>query len=141
MERPFNETEWTSFEDILPEQVLDDQRRELPGRGTRALMCAVLEEAILCLVNAPPSAGRTRRPTDQLALQAQRWVRSKDQRSPFTFENVCAALNLDANQVRRRLLAAARAPREARLRRSHRVHAFMPLAATAPTRRASTTPA
>jgi hypothetical protein len=99
-------------------------------------MSAVLEEAVMCLTSSPPNVGRTRSPTRQLALQAERWVRSRDQSWPFAFENVCAALELDAALLRTALLEAVRAPRARRVRRSHRVHAFVALAGNAPARRA-----
>jgi hypothetical protein len=128
------EVDWACFEGVVPEQVLT-QAQELPARGTRALMFAVLEEAIMCLTCRPASVGRSRRPTIQLALQAERWVRSEDQRWPFSFENVCAALELDAAGLRAALLRAARTPRAVELRRSHRVHAAGPLTNQATPRR------
>jgi hypothetical protein len=128
MQTELTEADWASFDDVLPEQILGGRAKQLPGSGTRALMSAVLEEAIMCLTRRPPSVGRSRGPTAQLALQAERWVRSDDESWPFSFANVCAALGIDASRLRGALLATARAPRAARIRRTHRVHAFVPLA-------------
>jgi hypothetical protein len=128
MHSDLTEADWASFDDVLPEQMPNGPGRQHPGCGTRALMSAVLEEAIMCLTNRPPSVGRSRRPTAQLALQAERWVRSKDESWPFSFANVCAALGLDAPRLRLALLDVARTQRDMRVRRSHRVHAFVPLA-------------
>jgi hypothetical protein len=137
MHTDLTEADWASFDGVLPEQVLCDHARQLPGSGTRALMSAVLEEAVMCLTSSPPSVGRSRRPTTQLALQAERWVRSADQSWPFAFENVCAALGLDAARLRAALLQAARTPRAMRVRRSHRVHAFVALAGQTPAQRST----
>jgi hypothetical protein len=70
------------------------------GSGERALMRAVLEDAIRCLGGA---GGPSRlRPT--LAAEARRWVTEGDRHWPYSFENICDALGLDADHVRARLL-------------------------------------
>jgi hypothetical protein len=40
--------------------------------------------------------------------QTLAWVRSSSRRDPYTFENVCATLGIDARSLRRRLVAVAR---------------------------------
>jgi len=135
MPTELTDADWASCDGILPDQILPGHARQLPGAGARALTWAVLEEAIMCLTGNPPSVGRSRRPTEQLALQAERWVRSTDQTWPFSFENVCAALGLEPSGLRVALLKAARKPRPVQIRRTHRVRTRAPLAAQAPPRR------
>ena len=76
--------------------------------GQRALMRAVLEDAILCL----RGHGRPTRDRARLAAEAEHWVTSTDRRWPFSFESVCDVLGLEAGYLRRRLLhtGAARTP-------------------------------
>ena len=72
------------------------------GEPERALMRAVLEDAIRCLVGeGRPLARRVR-----LAAQARKWVTTPDARWPYSFDNVCYALNLVPESVRRRLLGS-----------------------------------
>lgn len=71
--------------------------------GERALMCAVLEDAVECL------AGRRapQRLRAQLATEARVWLEDRDRHWPFSFERICATLDLDADKLRARLLAGA----------------------------------
>jgi len=74
-----------------------------PAFGERALMRAVLEEAIHCL------AGETG-PVDErarLAAKARAWVADDDLQWPFSFLNLCDALGFSAGALRARLLARA----------------------------------
>jgi hypothetical protein len=71
------------------------------------LMAAVLEEALRCLqgkafVEGGPLAATQRRrlPVQQAAT---RWFASQETAWPFSFENICTALGLDAATLRRRL--------------------------------------
>lgn len=67
----------------------------------RALMLAVLEDAIACY------AGRLKAPRENPAIlrrQAQHWLVSEDWESPFSFNNVCDALALDPTALRTRIL-------------------------------------
>ena len=74
-----------------------------PGEGERALMQAVLGEAIVCLTGrAGPARERY-----QLAAEALRWVRSRDTSWPFSFESICDVLGLNADLLRTRLLPHA----------------------------------
>jgi DNA-binding CsgD family transcriptional regulator len=72
-----------------------------PGEGERALMRAVLADAIKCLAGR----GRDGQP---LMLEARRWVASRDMRWPFSFENICCVLDLDPPTLRRRVGVPAR---------------------------------
>ena len=66
------------------------------GAGERALMCAVLADAIRCMSQA------RRRPGP--AAQARSWVMSNDREWPFSFENICDTLGFKIAQMRRRLV-------------------------------------
>jgi len=78
-----------------------------PGEGERALMRAVLADAIKCL------AGRGRDGQLQM-VEARRWVASRDVRWPFSFENICCVLDLDPQTIRRRVGVQAREGTEQR---------------------------
>jgi hypothetical protein len=69
-------------------------------------MRAVLEDAIRCLVGeVGPRHQRA-----ELAAEARAWIESDDTRWPFSFENVCDGLGLEAASLRGRLLRDAPAP-------------------------------
>ncbi len=71
------------------------------AESERALMRAVLVDAIRCLAGeVSPLTERVR-----LASQARTWVRSQDEEWPFSFENVCAALDLQTARLRTLLLS------------------------------------
>ena len=87
---------------IEPAIVLPEQIESLRSGGARALMLAVLEEAILCI----QGAGRCiRSGGSREAERARRWVRSPDRSWLFSFENVCAALEIDSDCLRASLLS------------------------------------
>jgi hypothetical protein len=74
-----------------------------PAAGERALMRAVLEDAIRCLAG---EIGPVReRP--QLAIDARAWIETADVRWPYSFMNVCDHLGFDGDQLRTRLLRDA----------------------------------
>jgi len=77
-----------------------------PAACERALMRAVLEDAIRCLVGevGPPHQ------RGALAAEAREWIETADPRWPFSFENLCDGLGLEATNLRRRLLRDAPAP-------------------------------
>ena len=77
-----------------------------PSAGERALMRAVLEDAIRCLTG---EAGLVHQRT-RLAAEARSWIEASDPRWPYSFENLCDGLGLDAANLRRRLLRDAPAP-------------------------------
>jgi hypothetical protein len=54
-------------------------------------MAAVLEEAIHVL---------RKRPRSRAGREAREWMHSTDRTWPFSYERICEALDLDANQVR-----------------------------------------
>lgn len=63
-------------------------------------MSAVLEDAIYCFQQQ--FAGEQPR-KQRLAKEAEEWLFSDDDRWPFSFLNICAALGLDPPSVRRAL--------------------------------------
>jgi hypothetical protein len=89
---------------LVPEQLLGRPRRTPEQR----LMRAVLENALRELVR--PGAGwdgvRARR-----RAEVQLWLASDDVAWPFSFVNVCEALDLDPSEVRSYLGPPARGPR------------------------------
>ena len=77
-----------------------------PAAGERALMRAVLEDAMRCLIGEVGP----RHQRGALAAEARQWIETADPRWPFSFENVCDGLGLHAANLRRRLLRDAPAP-------------------------------
>lgn len=105
--------------EVVPEQFLPTQLA--PPRcdsllcGEKALMLAVLEDAIRSLDRRSRSGAR-------LARDAEAWVRANDQRWPFSFVNVCAHLDIDASRLRAALLSRAAARRTGVAGASYRLH-------------------
>ena len=117
---------------ILPAQTSVGARWNGDTWGPRALMLAVLEDAVQCI-----ERGRRRRTFQarRLAADAEAWVRSDRRDWPFSFVNICEVLGFEANAFRRRLLTtrnAASDTRRVRLRAPIRVRALT--VATEPTR-------
>ena len=61
-----------------------------PYTGTKALMLAVLDNAINCYLSRTP----------RMRSEAEEWVASDRQDSPFTFAVVCETLGLEPSAVR-----------------------------------------
>ena len=74
-----------------------------PAAGERALMRAVLEDAIRCLAGEIGPA----RERPQLALDARAWIEAADLRWPYSFANICDHLGFEPEQLRTRLLEHA----------------------------------
>lgn len=81
---------------FLPEQ-LESPRADSLISGERALMLAILEDAIRCAQAS--GTGRQR-----MARDAQAWMRSRDRRWPFSFVNICETLGLPADRLRAAVL-------------------------------------
>jgi len=96
---------------LMPESVspaqFEPSRRAIGGSGERALMLAVLEDAIRCLQEHRRGARAEPR---RLAREAEAWIRSRSER-PFSFVGVCDALDLPARELRVALLAWRGRPR------------------------------
>jgi len=65
-----------------------------------ALMVAVLEDAVRCLLNRCNATDRAER---ELYRDAHDWFRSSEQKRLFDFENVCDVLGIEADYLRDRL--------------------------------------
>src|SRR6185295_11092797 len=87
-------------ETVLPSQYFERFRIDASLQPEKRLMLAVLEDAVGAYqkyVNA--SSRRAHRLFDE----AEEWIESADADGPFTFENVCQALGLEAAYLRRGL--------------------------------------
>ena len=101
---------------VLPEQFFATPASGYQSRGAYALLRAVLEDALLCFDKQFVRHGER---ALRLAREAEEWMRSDDAHWPFAFVNICAALELDADSVRRQL-ALRRQGATRPLRRSRR---------------------
>ena len=95
---------WTNpiqQEIILPSQFAERGRARTPEQR---LMWAVLSDALdLLLARLRPGALKaTSRP--RAIAEARAWVESDDTLWPFSFENICGALGLHPDWLRRRVL-------------------------------------
>jgi hypothetical protein len=79
------------------EAVCDRALDQAAGEPELRLMLAVLEDAVVTLQHGADSPSPSRR---RRYFEAGCWIDSRDVDSPFSFENVCAALHLDAAYVR-----------------------------------------
>ena len=91
------------------EDLLGSQRANGVGGPERALMQAMLQDAVLCLMRQ--AAPMNERP--QLYAEARAWVESRSRAWVFAFESVCDALGINADYARRRLLSLADKPADA----------------------------
>jgi hypothetical protein len=87
---------------LLPDQYFSGEVR-IPGLdGERRLMLAVLEDAVLmCQRNALARSPDKR----QEFREAREWIEAEDTSWPFSFENICSVLGIDAQYVRAGLRA------------------------------------
>jgi hypothetical protein len=88
---------------LLPAQLAWGCRQDSHASGPRALMLALLEDAIRCLL--------TPRRSRHVAREAEAWIRADDPLWPMSFLNVCEALGLAPAKLRAALLAKATAGR------------------------------
>jgi hypothetical protein len=104
-----NEAETTLFEPevVLPAQLSWRARCDGNTSGARALMLAVLEDAMLCV-----ERGRRRRHprTRQMAAEAETWMRSDSREWLFSFVSICDVLGIDTDALRGRLLPTVEPP-------------------------------
>lgn len=103
---------------VLPGQL--DGLRGAPVSGVKALLVALLEEAIACLFSGVRTENAHVRAE---AVRAERWIRSRDTSWSFAFESVCDVLDLDAEALRAQILreSANLSRKPARARRRHEV--------------------
>ena len=79
---------------VLPEQFYSPAEHPDSSQGELALMRAVLEDAVHCFQKSQGTDAA------HLAKDAERWFLANDQRWPFSFVNICAALGLNADYIR-----------------------------------------
>ena len=84
---------------LLPE----DLSPKIQWGPEHSLMLAILEDAVACYRHG---VARPRQNPLLLARQAEFWFRMEDWDSPFSFNNICTALDLDPAATRERLLGA-----------------------------------
>jgi hypothetical protein len=90
---------------VLPAQMSAGVRWDADTWGRRALMLAILVDALRCIEQG---SWRTHFCARRLAAEAEAWVRSNDRTYPFSFLNITDVLGIDADAVRRHLLRTSR---------------------------------
>ena len=82
-------------------EYFDSLKRTLPMESEKRLMLAVLQDAVECYQKYL----QARRGKDKnLFSEAEAWILEQDNRSAFSFDNVCDSLGLAPNYVRAGLL-------------------------------------
>ena len=82
---------------IVPSQYFDRVRSEDSSQPEKRLMLAVMENAIVTFQKSIYAATRRQR---RLLKETEEWIHSLDTSWPFSFENICATLGIDANYLR-----------------------------------------
>jgi hypothetical protein len=85
---------------ILPSQHFGSQRKQAPEQR---LMIAVLHDAFGCIEKYRCATGRSGR---RLFREAKQWFLADEIKWPYSFESICAVLDLDPKAVRQRLRVA-----------------------------------
>ncbi|MBI3797371.1 MAG: hypothetical protein HY268_10455 [Deltaproteobacteria bacterium] len=83
---------------VLPSQFFSPPRSHY--KGEVALMYAVLEDAVKCFAKQFVEKGLR---TQRLAAEAEEWFFADDERWPFSFVNVCTALEINPQYLRQGL--------------------------------------
>lgn len=86
---------------VIPEQFYSGVRETSESSGEKRLMFAILDDAVHSLQSYRLSKNRARR--DEYDA-AKAWVEATDVDWPFSFENICDCLGLDAEFFRDRLV-------------------------------------
>ena len=82
---------------IVPSQYFDRVRSEDSSQPEKRLMLAVMENAIVTFQKSIYATTRRQR---RLLKETEEWIHSLDTSWPFSFENICASLGIDANYLR-----------------------------------------
>jgi hypothetical protein len=102
-ERLVNEAAISLFQpdSLLPAQFFAALKQKAQACGERRLMVAILEDAVDCFQKY---LGATDSRSRHLGAEAEKWFLSDDESWPFSFVNVCHALDLHPEFLRRGLL-------------------------------------
>jgi hypothetical protein len=87
-------------ETILPSQYFDRVQIDASLQAEKRLMLAVLEDAVGTFQKYAGVSGRRAR---RLFAEAEEWFSSTDAQWPFAFVNICQALSLEPEYIRRGL--------------------------------------
>jgi hypothetical protein len=82
---------------LVPYQYLSTFQRSAPLEPEKRLMHAILEDAV---TSCRLYFGAKTKHHRKLFRDARQWIWSRDDKWLFSFENVCAALGLDAQSLR-----------------------------------------
>lgn len=82
---------------LVPSQFFDRRQADGSAQPEKRLMLAVMEDAIATFQRSVPEANRQQR---RLLRETEEWIQSSDASWPFSFENICAALNIEADYLR-----------------------------------------
>ncbi len=82
---------------ILPSQFFERIKTQPSVQPEKRLMLAVMEDAVATFHKSLPGGTRRQR---RLLKEVEQWFASADVTWPFSFQNICAALNLDADYLR-----------------------------------------
>ncbi|MFQ5477366.1 MAG: hypothetical protein ACE5E4_01985 [Candidatus Binatia bacterium] len=91
---------------------------DLASSPGNRLMLAVLEEALVTFEHGLDSVKAESR---RHFFEVDRWIASEDTDSPFSFENICTALMLDADYIRTGLRQKKKLRGSATVRASRRL--------------------
>ena len=84
-----------------PQVLLPTQQTQGQGIPEKRLLIAILADAVNCFQRCGLAPGRRNRRAGQ---ESERWIMSRDRDWPFSFENICEVLDLDADYLRANLL-------------------------------------
>lgn len=85
---------------LVPSQFFDRRQAEGSAQPEKRLMLAVMEDAIATFQKSLPEANRRQR---RLLRETEEWIQATDTSWPFSFENICAALDIEVDYLRKGL--------------------------------------
>ncbi len=97
---PYPQTDTLDITETL-QGIGTEPRSAHPDSGPRALMRAILQDAIFCVQGNAADVPPPHR--NRVAAQARRWILSRDTTWIFSFESICHVLDIEPDCVRRYL--------------------------------------
>jgi hypothetical protein len=85
---------------LLAEQYSENFRRKIPLEPEKALLLAVLDDAVRCFQDNVLPQNKKKQ---LLFIEAQEWLFGDESNGIFSFVSICAALGLDPSYIRRGL--------------------------------------